>query len=304
MSVAGALLAERTVQAERAPESDRAARARAALARAEQRTGTERWVRPTPVPDLPEPAPVHAVVPVAVHPAARPVSAPPEPAAGERLLPVAPHLSALLPSGALERGTTVVVSGSTSLTLALVAEASRNGSWVALVGLPAVGVLAAHQLGLCLDRVVLVPAPGPDGPTVVAALLDGVDVVVVGPAVALGSGDRRRLSARARERSAVLIPTEPWTGAHVVLTAEASRWEGLGRGWGRLSSRQLTVHRTGRGTAARARRCDVALPGTSSPWHDEPVTRGLPDADAALKPAVVQGGAALQAGVPAARRAG
>ena len=255
MSV-GALLPERAA----APEPERTARARAALARAEQRTGTDRWVRPTPV---------HAVEPGAVHLLAHPVSAP-EPAAAERLLPVTSHLSSLLPSGALERGTTVVVAGSTSLTLALLAEASRTGSWVAIVGLPAVGVLAAHQLGLCLDRVVLVPAPGPDGPTVVAALLDGVDVVVVGPAVALSPGDRRRLSVRARERSAVLMSTEPWAGAHVVLTAEASCWEGLGRGWGRLRSRQLTVHRAGRGTAARARRCEVALPAMSSPWQEEP----------------------------------
>lgn len=249
-----------------APEPDRAALARAALARAEERTGTGRWVRPSRVHTLQE---VAAEVPTDQDPA-------PEPAAVERMLPVAGHLSPLLPSGALDRGTTVVVAGSTSLTLALLAEASRAGAWVALVGLPGLGVLAAHQLGLTLDRVVLVPAPGPDGPTVVAALLDGVDVVVVGPAVALGPADRRRLSARARERSAVLMPTTPWPGAHVVLTAETSRWEGLGRGDGRLRSRHLTVHRTGRGTAAHGRLCEVALPGTPTAWHDDVRAVGLP----------------------------
>ena len=258
MTTAGALLSGPVT----GPEPDRAARAWAALARAEERTGTDRWVRPSRPVVLP--GVTQDTLPVMVSQPMEQV----EPASAERQLPVAPPLKALLPSGGLDRGSTVVVSGSMSLTLALLAEASRAGSWVAVVGLPGVGVLAAHQLGLCLDRVVLVPAPGPDGPTVVAALLDGVDVVVVGPEVALGPTDRRRLSARARERSSVLLPTTPWPGAQVVLTAESSRWQGLGRGWGRLSSRQLTVHRAGRGTAAITQRCEVALPAPPAPWQD------------------------------------
>lgn len=212
----------------------RAARARAVLARAEERTSTTRWVRPPP-----------------------PTTAP-DPASAARVLPVARTLAELLPSGALDRGSTVVVGGSTALVLALLAEASRSGSWVALVGLPRVGVLAAHQLGLDLDRVVLVPVPGPDGPTVVAALLDGVDVVVVGEA-ALTDADRRRLSARARERDAVLLSTTSWPGAHVVLTVEASHWDGLGRGNGRLRDRRLTVWGGGRGSAAQGWRTEVTL---------------------------------------------
>lgn len=175
------------------------------------------------------------------------------------MLPVVPPLAGLLPSGGLDRGTTTVVTGSTSLVLSLLAEASRTGSWVALVGLPRVGMLAAHQLGVSLCRTVLVPSPGPDGPPAVAALLDGVDVVVVGD-VALSDADRRRLSARARERGAVLISTTPWPGAHLVLTVEASRWEGLGAGHGRLRARQLTVRTGGRGSAARGRAAEVTVP--------------------------------------------
>jgi len=211
----------------------RAAQARAVLARAEERTSTTRWVRPPTTTTL-------------------------DPASAARVLPVARTLAGLLPSGALDRGSTVVVGGSTALVLALLAEASRSGSWIGLVGLPRVGVLAAHQLGLDLDRVVLVPAPGPDGPTVVAALLDGVDVVVVGEA-ALTDADRRRLSARARERGAVLLSTTFWPGAHVVLTVEASHWDGLGCGNGRLRDRRLTVRGGGRGSAAQGWRTEVTL---------------------------------------------
>ncbi len=224
---------------------DRAALARAVLARAEERTGATRWV-PRPVPAARVPA-VESVVPAEA-----------DPASGARTLPAAPEVAGLLPSGGLDRGGTLVVGGSTALVLALLAEASRAGSWVAMVGLPRVGLLAAHQTGLDLDRLVLVPSAGPDGPTVVAALLDGMDVVVVGD-VALSEPDRRRLSARARERGAVLLSTLPWSGAHLVLTVEATRWEGLGQGHGRLTERRLTVSALGRGAASRGRRTEVTL---------------------------------------------
>lgn len=242
--------------------AERAAIARAVLARAEQRTGTTTWVRRPPAerPGVrPEdPADRRAAAPEPVV-AADARSAPLDPGSHARLLPVHGSLAGLLPAGGLERGGTLVVGGSTSLVLALLAEASRAGGWAAFVGLPRVGVLAAHELGLDLARLVLVPAPGPDGPTVVAALLDGVDVVVVGD-VALTDADRRRLSARARERDAVLVSTTPWPGAHVTLTAEIAHWEGLGRGEGRLRSRRLTVRGGGRGAAARGWSAEVVVP--------------------------------------------
>lgn len=214
-----------TVQA---PSAERAALARAVLARAEERTGARGQPR----------ARVDG--------------------RHSRGLPVHPELDHLLPHG-LERGTTLGVLGSTSLLLSLLAQASATGSWVAVAGLPHVGVLAAYELGMDLSRVVLVPDLGADGPRVLAALLDGVDVVVVGD-VALADADRRRLSARAKERSAVLVATAPWPGAGVVLTAERSRWDGVGRGDGRLRTRVLTVSRHGRGAAARSWQGQVVLP--------------------------------------------
>lgn len=236
--------------------SARAAMARAVLAKAEERTGATRWVRPTPLT-----SPITPVVPGSPDEAPPTVSdpvLPVEPAAAELVLPVAAGLTRLLPSGGLDRGSTVVLDGSTALVLALLAEASRSGSWVGIVGLPRVGVLAAHQQGLDLEKVVLVPVPGPDGPTVVAALLDGVDVVVVGD-VALSDADRRRLSARARERGAVLLSTTPWPGARVVLTVTESCWDGIGQGHGRLRERRLIVRGGGRGSAARGWRAEVSL---------------------------------------------
>lgn len=180
-------------------------------------------------------------------------AAAPEPGPGAAVRPVLPEVAHLLPGGGLTAGTTVAVTGSTALLLALLAGPSRSGAWTVFVGHPEVGLAAAADAGCELARVVCVPDPGPDAPAVVAALLDGMDLVVVGPRAALLDSDRRRLSARARERGAVLLAAGegPWPGAHVVLSAGPGAWEGVDHGAGHLRRRTLLVHRTGRGGAAR-----------------------------------------------------
>jgi hypothetical protein len=57
-----------------------------------------------------------------------------------------------------------------------------------------------------ISRLGLVPRPGGDPVRVIAALLDGVDVVAVGEAVEVRDADARRLSAWARHRGSVLLP--------------------------------------------------------------------------------------------------
>ena len=179
--------------------------------------------------------------PSSPHPSSRPSSVP-----VARTLPVSEDVAPLLPGRVLRRGIIVAVEGSTSLVLALIARASREGSWAAIVGMPQVGVVAAARRGIDLSRLALVPHPGAEAATVVGACIDGMDVVVLGPRLALGDADRRRLAARARERGAVLVSAGPWTGAHVALTVTRTSWSGLGAGDGRLRSRSLSVARSGR----------------------------------------------------------
>ncbi len=180
--------------------------------------------------------------------------------AGEQVLPVLPVLQCLLPGGVLRRGSTVAVVGSTSLALALAAAPSEAGSWCAAVGLPSLGLVAAAELGVSLERLALVGDPGESWPSVVAALLDALDVVVVRPPGPVRSSHVRRLAARARERGAVLVPVCSWEGADVCLGVTRSEWHGLGAGHGHLRSRRLDVTSRGRGTAARPRQAGVWLP--------------------------------------------
>ncbi|WP_448071851.1 hypothetical protein [Georgenia yuyongxinii] len=182
------------------------------------------------------------------------------PAPGDdRHLPVPGVLAPLFPGGALARGSVVQVTGSTSVLLALAGAAGADGAWCALAAMPDVGWRAAAAAGLALERVAVVPTPGPDAAAVVGALVDGFDVLVVGRCPALGERDRRLLGSRLRTRGAVLLTTHPWPGAQLVLRATAQSWDGLGQGWGHLAGQELTVRATGRAGATRAREVRVHL---------------------------------------------
>jgi hypothetical protein len=187
------------------------------------------------------------------------------PADRAKVLPVHDELVDLFPWGGLRRGSTVAVRGSTSLLLALLAEATGSGSWAAVVGLPNLGVLAAAECGVAADRLALVPRPGSQPAAVIAALLDGVDLVAV--ATELGDAAARRLSARARHRGAVLLSLVSWPAADLELTCEPGGWTGLGEGHGHLRHRQVRVHSRGRGAAARPARTTLLLPGPTGSPH-------------------------------------
>jgi hypothetical protein len=194
-----------------------------------------------------------------VRPASRPAGE--AGAGGDRVLPVLPELRHLLPGGGLRRGSTVAVTpGATSVLLALLAAASGAGSWCAVVGLPTLSPAAAAELGIALDRLALVPHPGPEWPSVVAALLDGVDIVVAAPPGPVVAGVSGRLAARARQRGSVLVPYARWSGADVVLESPGGSWHGLGQGRGRLMRREMTISARGRGAASRPRGITVWLP--------------------------------------------
>ena len=181
----------------------------------------------------------------------------------DRMLPVQPYLRDLFPGGGLRRGSTVAITagrGATTLLLATLAAASQAGSWCAVVGMPQLGLVAADEIGISLERLALVPHPGPQWTNVVSVLLDGFDAVAVAvPGVA--ASVRTQLAARARQRGGVLLPFGDWDGADITLSPEKSLWYGLGKGQGRLRRRELTVCARGRGAAARPRRATFWLPG-------------------------------------------
>ena len=195
--------------------------------------------------------------------------------AHERRLPVEKALAPLLPEGSIRRGTAVAVGGHGSMTLAvaLAAEVSRRGSWVAAVGMADLGVTALAERGIDLDRWALVdlPATGRHRNTaadVLGAVVGGFDLVLLGSAARVGGATARRLLARMREHGASLVCALGGASTDIVadlqpevrVMIEQTRWKGIDDGHGRLLARQAEVTVGGRGAASRPRRMLMWLP--------------------------------------------
>ena len=193
--------------------------------------------------------------------------------ARDRVLPVAPALQPLLPEGGLVRGSVVGCLGTTavSVALALVAETSASGSWLAVVGLPTLGLRAASEVGIALERLVMIAEPtdpelkDPDEASwanLVSALVDGFDLVLLRSSPRLRAGTARRLQARLQARGGVLVVVgDPGQfGCDLTISCPEGMWEGLGAGSGRLVRRRLALTARGR-RIPRPRQTELWLPG-------------------------------------------
>jgi hypothetical protein len=115
-------------------------------------------------------------------------------------------------------------------------------------------------MGLALERLVMV-AGDPPWVDVLAAMIDGFDVIIVGQrASKLGSGAVRRLQARAQSRGVVMLTVGvPALCADMQLTADDDQWVGLGNGHGVATGRRVLVELGGR-RMPRPRRTRLWLP--------------------------------------------
>ncbi|MGV9748295.1 hypothetical protein ACWDTG_25825 [Rhodococcus zopfii] len=186
----------------------------------------------------------------------------------DRLLPVPEPLAEVLPQGGLVRGSVVSVSGATSLLIGILASATAAGGHAAVIGHRRLSLLAAAEMGAQLQRVAVIPDPGPDPVEIAAVLLDGMDLVILGlGGIAVPPSRTRAVAARARSKGAVLVVVDGrWDGAQVRLDAQVSGYEGLEVGRGRLCGTRLSVRAQGRAFPARTTRMDVCATRTRIEW--------------------------------------
>jgi hypothetical protein len=157
------------------------------------------------------------------------------------VLPTHPSLAALLPGGGLRAGAAYSVAPSSSLLLSLMARPSRDGAWCAAIGMPELGAEAASALGVALERLVLVPEPGPRWLSVAATLAEVMPVVAGRATGRVSEAEASRFMARLRDRGATLLVQGVWPQAEAALQIGESEWAGLGDGYGYLTSRAVTV---------------------------------------------------------------
>jgi hypothetical protein len=133
---------------------------------------------------------------------------------------------------------------------------------------PTIGLDAASEFGVALERVVAVSTGGlPDQraarwPDVIAAAADGFDLLITRVPAGVSPAAVRKVATRVRQREVVmLVLGDPGVlTCDGVLDAGAVEWQGLGDGHGHLQHRRLVVEASGRRLHGR-RRCRLALPG-------------------------------------------
>jgi hypothetical protein len=186
--------------------------------------------------------------------------------AGEDLVPLLVPLQLALGVDGLRRGSTVLLSGEegsgvTSLAVALLAKATTDGMWCSIVGPPDLGMVAAAELGVDLERLVVVAAPRVRAATAIGALVEGCDVVLLRLPVAMTRTEMLRLGARARQRRVlVVLLADPrsravaWPEApDVTIQIRSSAFYGIESGSGRIAGRRVeieTIHRRAAGSRA------------------------------------------------------
>lgn len=177
-----------------------------------------------------------------------------------RLFPVPDGVAEVLPDPGLRRGSAYALDAPGALLLALLAEPSKDGAWCGVVGIPELGAEAAHEAGVAMDRLVLVPDPGRRWLSVVAALAEVLGVIAVRPSGSVSPADANRLASRLRDRESTMLVVGQWPRAEATLRVEGSVWSGVGTGYGHLEGREATLSVTSK-RYPMPRRTRLLLPG-------------------------------------------
>jgi hypothetical protein len=143
----------------------------------------------------------------------------------------------------------------------LIARATQQGYWVGVVGVDDPGVLAMHEYGVDLRRVLFIPRPRDAWAEVAADLIEGLDVVVVRAPGRPAAAVARRLTARAREQRVVLVsvaePHARWTqSSDVVVSVRSATW----RPAPRVMTRDMVLDVGGRLVGPTSREVRMSLP--------------------------------------------
>jgi hypothetical protein len=180
-------------------------------------------------------------------------------------LNVAEHLREVLPDRGLVRGRIVSCSGDAAMSLALqvVSRATQDGSWLAAVGVDHLGLVAAHEHRVALERLVVVN-PGDvvgDWVAAVGIAVEGFGVVLLNVPRGLSARDAQRITTRIQSRRAVAVcvdSTRRVAGGQgfvpdVVLHTTTVAWHGIDEGSGHVRSREVCVEVSGRRVARPSR---------------------------------------------------
>lgn len=160
-------------------------------------------------------------------------------------------------------------SGLTRLGLSLLVEASLQAPVVAVDVRGWLSPLAAWEVGIRPERLVVVRPDHTTWARVIGSLMDGVGGVYAEVPRGVPDAVLRRVAAVARKRRVGLV-LRPLHGllppglAHLTMEAREIEWEGTGRGYGHVRRRSLRVTASGKAAAGTERTIEIEDDGTDT----------------------------------------
>ncbi|WP_026460943.1 hypothetical protein [Schaalia suimastitidis] len=82
--------------------------------------------------------------------------------------------------------------------------------WAAFVETPNIGWNAAHNIGLDLDHILIIPQTYGQGARILTHLIGAVGLLCVGASIPIKS--HTRLAAQARKSNTIILTLHPWIG--------------------------------------------------------------------------------------------
>lgn len=157
----------------------------------------------------------------------------------------------------------------TRLGLTLLAEASLQAPVAAVDVRGWLSPLAAWEVGIRPDRLVVIRAELTTWAHVMGTLMDGIGAVYAEVPKGIRGDVLRRAVAIARKRhvGVVLRPlagTLPSGLAHLTVNAEEIEWEGAGQGHGHIRKRALRVTASGKAVRGIEQRIEIEDHGTNT----------------------------------------
>ena len=172
-------------------------------------------------------------------------------------LPLDEALTSVIGAG-MARGRTIACSGDAALALALrvVGRATQEGAWLAVVGIDDLGLAAAAEQGVALQRTVLVAPPRAtrEWAATLATAIDGFALLMTHVPHGVTVGEARKVVARVQARQGVMVLVDPARQPAVAsafqpditLHTTTLEWFGIGAGVGHVQGRDVRIDVGGR----------------------------------------------------------
>jgi len=200
-------------------------------------------------------------------------------------------VGALFPHGGPVAGSVLACEGPAawSLAAAVVAPSVAAGTWMLIVDVATAHACtvepeALSEAGVPLERVVRVTTDAAGSVHVVDLVIAGLEgfgvVLLVDPGSLTGAAERR-LRRRLVDRGAMVVVVRPHqlgrrvtrgAAADAVMSTSVVGVDGIGEGWGRLTSRRVMVSASGRRLHG-GRHVEISLPDESTGGVSAPDTR-------------------------------